>query len=106
MEWELNAAVRVISQHARLRAKTIFKTPELTKALQLLVPELTRAEPVRVALSHSSTFLVFTDGAYEPTASSPGSIGGLLVDELGRSLEFFGLALPQPLLEQFLASNI
>ena len=99
---ELNAAVRVISQHARIRAKTVFKTPELTKALQLLVQELTRAEPVSVTLSHSRTFLVFTDGAYEPTASSPGSIGGLLVDQLGRSLEFFGLALPQPLLEQFL----
>ena len=99
---ELNAAVRVISKHARLRAKTLLKTPELTKAFQLLVHELTRAEPVRVTLSHSNTFLVFTDAAYEPMASSPGSIGGLLVDQFGRSLEFFGLALPQPLLEQFL----
>ena len=42
------------------------------------------------------------DGAYEPTSATPATIGGLLVDEWGRSLEFFGLALPSSLLEQFL----
>ena len=99
---ELNSAVRVVSRHARMKSKTIVKTEELTKALHCLVDELTRARPVQVSTSHCDTYYVFTDGAYEPTSETPGTIGGLLVDQWGRSLEFFGLALPQSLLNQFL----
>jgi hypothetical protein len=99
---ELNSAVRVVSRHARMKSKTVVKTEELTKALQCLVDELTRARPVQVSTSHCDTYYVFTDGAYEPTSETPGTIGGLLVDQWGRSLEFFGLALPQSLLSQFL----
>ena len=100
---ELNAAVRVISKHARLKYKTINKTPDLVKAMSFLVEELTSAKPVNIPTTHCNTFYIFTDGAYEPNAKTPGTIGGLLVDETGRSLEYFGLALPPSLLEQFLS---
>ena len=100
---ELNAAVRVISKHARLKYKTINKTPDLVKAMSFLVEELTSAKPVNISTTHCNTFYIFTDGAYEPNAKTPGTIGGLLVDETGRSLEYFGLALPPSLLEQFLS---
>ena len=99
---ELNAAVRVISRHARMKVKSIAKTEQLTKAVSFLMEELTRAKPVQLSTSHCNTFFVFTDGAYEPTSETPGTIGGLLVDEWGRSLEFFGLALPSSLMNQFL----
>ena len=99
---ELNAAVRVISRHARMKAKFIARTAPLESAVTFLIEELTRSKPVRLSTSHCNTFFVFTDGAYEPTSATPATIGGLLVDEWGRSLEFFGLALPSSLLEQFL----
>ena len=99
---ELNTAVRVISKHARMKAKSITKTEQLTGALSFLMSELTKAKPVQLATSHCNTFFVFTDGAYEPNAEAPGTIGGLLVDEWGRSLELFGLAVPSSLMEQFL----
>ena len=99
---ELNAAVRVISKYARVRTKSIHKPDDLTHALKFLVNELVKARPVQVSLSHCSTFFVFTDGAFEPTSNTPATVGGLLVDEWGRSLEFFGLPVPQTLLEQFL----
>ena len=100
---ELNAAVRVISKHARLKYKMINKNHDLVKAMSFLLEELTIAKPVRISTTHCNTFYIFTDGAYEPGSETPGTIGGLLVDETGRSLEYFGLALPPSLLEQFLS---
>ena len=99
---ELNGAVRVVSKHARIRAKRTVVTEELAKALVFLKGELTRAEPVRISTDQSTTWFVFTDGAYEPGSDTPGTIGGLLVDQWGQTREFFGMALPAPLLEQFL----
>ena len=101
---ELNTAVRVISRYARFKTKTINKPDDLNHALKFLAEELGRARPVQVSLSHSSTFFVFTDGAFEPTSNTPATVGGLLVDEWGRSLEFFGLPVPQTLLDQFLGT--
>ena len=99
---ELNAAVRVISRHARMKTKFITKTDQLTTAVVFLIEELTRSKPVQLSTSHCNTYYIFTDGAFEPTSGTPGTIGGLLVDEWGRSLEFFGLEVPSPLLQQFL----
>ena len=99
---ELNGAVRVVSKHARIRAKRTVVTEELAKALVFLKGELTRAEPVRISTDQSTTWFVFTDEAYEPGSDTPGTIGGLLVDQWGQTREFFGMALPAPLLEQFL----
>ena len=99
---ELNAAVPVVSRHARMKAKSINKTDQLTKAVGFLIEELTRAKPVQLSTSHCNTYFIFTDGAFEPTSDTPGTIGGLLVDEWGRSLEFFGLAVPSELMQQFL----
>ena len=70
---ELNTAGRVISKHARMKAKSITKTEHLTGALQFLLSELTKAKPVQLATSHCNTFFVFTDGAYEPKAEAPGA---------------------------------
>ena len=75
---ELNTAVRVISRYARFKTETINKPDDLNHALKFLAEELVRARPVQVSLSHSSTFFVFTDGAFEPTSNTPATIGGLL----------------------------
>ena len=99
---ELNAAVRVISKHARVKAKTVNMSEELAQSLSFLANELTRAEPVRISTCQSDTWYVFTDGAYDPTSSTPGLVGGLLVDQYGRSREFFGVEVPQGLPDQFL----
>ena len=52
--------------------KSIAKTEQLTKAVNFLTEELTRAKPVQLSTSHCNTFFVFTDGAYEPTSETPG----------------------------------
>lgn len=93
---ELNAAVRVISKYARFKTKSINKQDDLSRALKSLEEELVRARPVQVSISHCSTFFVFTDGTFEPTSNTPATIGGLLVDEWGRSLDFFGLPVHKP----------
>ena len=103
---ELNGAVRVVFRFARVKAKSTPVSEDLVTALNFLRRELTRAEPVRISTDQSTTWFVFTDGAYEPSSSTPGTIGGLLVDQWGQSKEFFGMALPDPLMKQFLEFSL
>ena len=53
----------------------------------------------------NETWIIFTDGAFEPTNAQPASIGGILVNPSGKVVSFFGAYLPQPLLEEFLAKS-
>ena len=56
---ELNAAVRVISKYARIKAKSINKPDDLNRALKFLSEELVRARPVQVSISHLQHPLCF-----------------------------------------------
>ena len=62
-------------------------------------------EPVIVSLSHTRTWYVFTDGAFEPGSETPATIGGMLLNQDGRCVEHFGVALPVSLFDQFLSDS-
>jgi hypothetical protein len=53
----------------------------------------------------NETWIIFTDGAFEPTNDQPASTGGILVNPNGQVVSFFGAYLPPPLLEEFLAKS-
>ena len=78
---------------------------ELSSALRFLIASVKKTGPITISTAQTQTWFVFTDGAYEPGAREPGTIGGLLVDQWGRSVEYFGLAVPQSLLNQFLEES-
>ena len=81
---ELNEAVTVAAENARAKSRTMDRSEDLTATLQFLVQELYRAKPLRLSPGHGGTCFVFTDGAFEPTSETKGSVGDLLVDRLGR----------------------
>ena len=48
------------------------------------------AGPIRVSRDINSTWIVFTDGSYEPSSEHPAAIGGVLISPHGVLVEFFG----------------
>ena len=78
---------------------------ELAAALKFLISAVEGTGPITISTAQTQTWFIFTDGAYEPSASEPGTIGGLLVDQWGHSREYFGLAIPQTLLAQFMEES-
>ena len=101
----LKAAVSVISKFSRSSSNMVKVHGTLRDALVILGAELAKDEPVLVHEAISKTWMVFTDGAYEPDGTVKASIGGVLVDENGLVVECFGLEIDDSLREEFLAKS-
>ena len=101
----LKAAVSVISKFSRSSSNMVKVHGTLRDALVILRAELAKDEPVLVHEAISKTWMVFTDGAYEPDGTVKASIGGVLVDENGLVVECFGLEIDDSLREEFLAKS-
>eukprot|EP00435_Cladocopium_sp_Y103_P030607 s1997_g7.t1 len=61
---------------------------DLTRALNFLSSRVADGKPLRIEKALHSTWLVFTDGACDPTLRT-GSVGGVLYDPAGKCLKFF-----------------
>ena len=101
----LNAATRVLSWHSRKTGPSIRVDDQLRSALETLRNHLVSSRQVSINRDINETWIIFTDGAFEPTNAQPASIGGILVNPSGKVVSFFGAYLPQPLLEEFLAKS-
>ena len=102
---KLNSAVRSISRFARLKTSKVSVEAELGAALGTVQHHLQSFKPARVTANLTRAWIVFTDGAYEPTHSQPGSIGGVLINPDGFMVEFFGCAVAGSLLDEFMAES-
>ena len=102
---KLNQAVRIISKFSRLQKRSIPLCGELREALVVLTRHLELASPLRICRPDREVWHVFTDGAYEPDAEHPATLGEVLVNHAGDPVEFFGLSLPGPLLDECLADS-
>ena len=73
--------------------KTIVIDGQLARALFDLRQHLLGARPREIRVAHPSPLLFFVDGAFEPNddGTFSGSIGGLILDPVDRSFEFFRL---------------
>ena len=78
---------------------------ELLEALRFVDTHLRTAKPTTVTVNLTAPWIIFTDGAYEPSQQEPGSIGGVLVDPSGRVVEFFGCSVNGDLMEEFLLES-
>eukprot|EP00435_Cladocopium_sp_Y103_P067691 s116_g30.t1 len=101
----LKAAVSVVSKFARVDGPSVAVEGELRNALVVLQAELAKDEPVRVTPAVTDSWIIFTDGAYEPDGEIKASVGGLLVAPNGLVVECFGMELPPTLLAEFLENS-
>ena len=98
------AALRTLNDACGCRVRAPRPTEELKQALRNLRSYLVTAPPRAVRLAHASAPLLFTDGSFEPNAAGApeGLTGGVLLDPRDGAYFFFSLAVPGPLLAQWL----
>ena len=87
----INKAVRAISQHSRQSEGSVVVGDELSGTLHHLLEVVANGKPLKIRKCLSLTWVIFTDGAYEPSSDVPAPFGGLLVHPQGGAVvEFFG----------------
>ena len=62
------------------------------------------APPIRIGVTLTDTWTVFTDGACSPELRQ-GSIGGLILDPLGRCQSFFSSMVPNDVMDEFFQAS-
>ena len=101
----MNDALRVLSVASRSKSANVAISEELKSAVLNLHQCLQSSRHVKVQPSLSSAWIIFSDGAFEPDATMPGTIGAVLVSPSGCLVEYFGEGLPDELLKIFLADS-
>eukprot|EP00435_Cladocopium_sp_Y103_P059935 s673_g21.t1 len=102
---KLNSATRVLSWYSRRPTTSVRLDDKLAGALATLEKHLRASTNVVISRDINKTWLIFTDGAFEPDHREPATIGGILVNPQSKVVSFFGAALSESLLEEFLAES-
>jgi hypothetical protein len=100
---KLNAATRVLSWFSRKSSPRISLEPKLRVALMDLKNHLLKSTTVSINRDLNETWIIFTDGAFEPSNDQPASIGGILINPSGKVISYFGSYMSGTLLNDFLA---
>ena len=101
----LNSATRILSWYSRRASPFVRLDEQLKSALGTLKSHLMSSRRVTISRDINETWIIFTDGAFEPSNAQPASIGGVLVNPNGQVVSFFGSYLPETLLTEFLAKS-
>ena len=102
---KLNFSIRVVSAASRQRTSKVVVSASLLDAVTCMIDHLQSSRNVKVQRDLNISWLIFTDGAYEPTAEKPATIGGVLINPNGQVVSYFGAALPETLLAEFLEES-
>eukprot|EP00435_Cladocopium_sp_Y103_P035915 s3494_g9.t1 len=93
----MNSLIRILSNFSHMSAKTISVCDKLKGTLLELKSHVDSAAPVEIHRDINTTWVVFTDGSYEPSSEPPAAIGAVLVSPHGQVVEFFGEYIPASL---------
>ena len=98
----INQLVKQVSTLSLKREKTLVFDADFLRTLGELRTMIGSAKPVPVSRAICKTWIIFTDGAFEPGSDFPGSVGGVLVSPQGTPVQCFGETVPGELLEELL----
>ena len=98
---QMNVSLRTLNKYAHGACRKVKRNQELTDTLLVVKKCLMDAAPAKICKSIANTWLIFTDGAYEPKSDVPASVGGVLVDPMGNVVQYFGEAVNKELLSEF-----
>ena len=101
----LNRLVKEVSNMSRKRGKLLQFDPEFMEVLRSLNGAVQDSKPVPIGRSLCHTWIIFTDGAYEPGNPQPATFGAVLVSPSGTPVEMFGEPAPTTLLDDFLRES-
>ena len=101
----MNHAVRVISLACRSSQKMLRIGTDIRDDLIQLHQMSQSCKPLEISRSICKTWIIFTDGAYEPAATHKATVGGVLVSPSGVLLECFGEYLNEVLVAELLRES-
>ena len=97
---QMNVALRILNRFAHSKSKAVSLTEELVDVLKVIRTRLSSSNPTRIFKSVAKTWIIFTDGAYEPSSDTPATVGGVLISPEGEVVQFFGETVSSSLLDE------
>ena len=94
---KLDAATKSLSWFSRKPFPRISVEPKLRKTVMDLKQHLMKSRHVSISRDLNETWIIFTDGAFEPSDPRPASIGGILMNPTGKVISYFGAYIPETL---------
>ena len=98
----LNMLIRYLSGFAHTASRMIAVEGLLLRSLEDLKGQLATVRPVQVHRDINKTWIIFTDGSFEPSSSNPAAVGAVLVSPSGIVSEFFGERVHKQVVDQLL----
>ena len=98
---QMNISLRSLNKFASLKSRHVAVAGDLKDALEHIRDRLVAARPARITKAINSTWIIFTDGAYEPGSKCVASIGGVLISPQGSVVHYFGESLNDSLISDF-----
>ena len=80
-------------------------TSGLKRSLEFFRDRIVNGPPIKISKSVGETIFIFTDGAFEPQSSTPGTIGGVLYRQDGTVESFFSEVAPDQLMKFYLQQS-
>jgi len=102
---KMNHAVRTLSLACHSTEKSLRLAGELRRALARLQGLLVDSRPLEISKALCNTWVIFTDGAYEPESDHPSTVGGILISPCGVATSYFGEELSRALTEDLLIDS-
>ena len=100
-----NLSLHEIGKRAVALGHGLKLNDRLRRALFFFRDRIVNGKPIEITKAVGKTVYIFTDGAFEPTSTSPGTLGGILYNEQGVPNSFFSEVVPNSLMEAYLQSS-
>ena len=94
--------IRYLSGFAHTASRMIAVEGLLLRTLEDLKGQLATVKPVQVHRDINKTWIIFTDGSFEPSSPNPAAVGAVLVSPSGIVSEFFGERVHKQVVDQLL----
>eukprot|EP00435_Cladocopium_sp_Y103_P012737 s4229_g3.t1 len=101
----LNRLVKEVSNKSRGRTRKVVLDEPFRETLNDLLDAIRTSKPVSIGRSLCHTWIIFTDGAYEPESATPATFGGVLISPGGVPVECFGECIPNSFLQELLSES-
>ena len=101
-----NLSLHEIGKRATSDKGSTTLNDSLVRALTFFKRRVLQGPPIEIRAAAGEVVHIFTDGAFEPDAENPGTLGGIIYSETGERLGFFSEIVPEQLLNEYLKFSL
>ena len=101
-----NLSLHEIGKRATSDKGSSTLNDSLVRALTFFKKRVLQGPPIEIRAAAGEVVHIFTDGAFEPDAEYPGTLGGIIYSETGERLGFFSEIVPEQLLKEYLKFSL